>query len=100
VKVSFSSQVGVNTVANTVDVLSAGQFRALVNEKDRAQQALLGTANTDWQDEIFQTALTTNNNISVSGALFDKLPVLSVGNVENLGFLKILRLKELLLRCL
>jgi iron complex outermembrane receptor protein len=64
------------------------------------QQALLGTANTDWQDEIFQTALTTNNNISVSGALFDKLPVLSVGNVENLGFLKILRLKELLLRCL
>jgi iron complex outermembrane receptor protein len=45
---------------------------------------LLGTANTDWQDEIFQTALTTNNNISVSGALFDKLPVrLSVGNVEN-----------------
>jgi iron complex outermembrane receptor protein len=32
---SFSSQVGVNTVANTVDVLSAGQFRALVNEKDR-----------------------------------------------------------------
>jgi hypothetical protein len=44
---------------------------------------------------------TTNNNISVSGALFDKLPVrLSVGNVENPGFLKILRLKELLLRCL
>jgi iron complex outermembrane receptor protein len=33
----------------------------------------------------YQTALT-NNNISVSGALFDKLPVrLSVGNVENLG---------------
>jgi iron complex outermembrane receptor protein len=32
----------------------------------------------------YQTALTTNNNISVSGALFDKLPVrLSVGNVEN-----------------
>jgi iron complex outermembrane receptor protein len=47
-----------------------------------AQQVLLAP-NTDWQDEIFQTALTTNN-ISVSGALFDKLPVrLSVGNVEN-----------------
>jgi iron complex outermembrane receptor protein len=89
VKVSFSSQVGVNTVANTVDVLSAGQFRALVNEKDRKHSKFIGTANTDWQDEIFQTALTTNNNISVSGALFDKLPVrLSVGNVENLGFLK------------
>lgn len=90
VKVNFSSQVGVNTIANTVDVLSADQFRAVVNEKGTAaQKALLGTANTDWQDEIFHTALTTNNNISASGALFGKLPVrLSVGNTNNPGILK------------
>ncbi|MCW2118269.1 SusC/RagA family TonB-linked outer membrane protein [Flavobacterium sp. 7A] len=90
VKVNFSSQVGVNTVANTVDVLSTDQYRALVNEKgSAAQKALLGTANTNWQDEIFRTALTVNNNISVSGALFDKVPVrLSVGNVDNPGILK------------
>ncbi|MCV9929353.1 TonB-dependent receptor [Flavobacterium sp. LS1R49] len=90
VKVNFSSQVGVNTVANTVDVLSGDQFRELVNTKGTpAQKALLGTANTNWQDEIFHTALTTNNNISVSGALFNKLPVrLSVGNVNNPGILR------------
>ena len=90
VKVSFSSQVAVNTVENTVDVLSADQFRALVNEKgSTAQRALLGNANTNWQNEIFKTSVTTNNNISVSGALFDKLPVrLSVGNVDNSGILK------------
>ncbi|WP_426090346.1 SusC/RagA family TonB-linked outer membrane protein [Flavobacterium sp. DSR3-2] len=90
VKVSFSSQVAVNTVENTVDVLSADQFRALVNEKgSTAQKALLGNANTNWQDEIFSTSVTTNNNISVSGALLDKLPVrLSVGNVDNSGILK------------
>lgn len=90
VKVNFSSQVGINTVANTVDVLNADQYRALVNEKGTAaQKALLGTANTNWQDEIFHTALTTNNNISVSGALFKKLPVrLSVGNVDNPGILR------------
>ena len=90
VKVNFSSQVGVNTVANTVDVMSADQFRELVKAKGTpAQQALLGTANTNWQDEIFHTVLTTNNNISVSGSLFGKLPVrLSVGNVDNPGILK------------
>ncbi len=90
VKVNFSSQVGINTVANQVDVLDADQFRALVNEKgSAAQKSLLGTANTNWQDEIFHTALTTNNNISVSGALFNKLPVrLSVGNVDNPGILR------------
>ncbi len=90
VKVNFSSQVGINTVANTVDVMSADQFRELVNTKGTpAQQALLGNANTNWQDEIFHTALTTNNNISVSGSLFNKLPVrLSVGNVDNPGILR------------
>ncbi|PKB17086.1 TonB-dependent receptor [Flavobacterium sp. 5] len=90
VKINFNSQVGINTVANTVDVLSADQFRAVVNEKGTAtQKALLGTANTNWQDEIFNTAVTTNNNISASGALFDKLPVrLSVGNVNNPGILR------------
>nr|WP_315219972.1 TonB-dependent receptor [uncultured Flavobacterium sp.] len=90
VKVNFSSQVGINTVANTVDVMSADQFRDLVNTKGTAtQQALLGNANTNWQDEIFHTALTTNNNISVSGSLFNKLPVrLSVGNVDNPGILR------------
>ncbi|MFC3334663.1 SusC/RagA family TonB-linked outer membrane protein [Flavobacterium palustre] len=90
VKVNFSSQLGVNTVANQVDVLTADQFRALVNEKGSdAQKALLGTANTNWQDEIFHTSLTMNNNISVSGALFNKLPIrLSVGNVDNSGLLR------------
>lgn len=90
VKVNFSSQVGVNTVANTVDVMNADQFRTLVNAKGTpVQKALLGTANTNWQDEIFHTALTTNNNISASGSLFNKLPVrLSVGNVNNPGILR------------
>ena len=90
VKVNFSSQIGINTVANTVDVLSADQFRNLVNTKGTdAQKALMGTSSTNWQDEIFHTALTTNNNISVSGSLFNKLPVrLSVGNVDNPGILK------------
>ncbi|WP_149205645.1 SusC/RagA family TonB-linked outer membrane protein [Flavobacterium johnsoniae] len=90
VKVNFSSQVGVNTVANTVDVLSADQFRNVVNTiGNDKQKAAMGTASTNWQDEIFHTALTTNNNISVSGALFNKLPVrLSVGNVDNPGILR------------
>ncbi|MEC5164964.1 TonB-linked SusC/RagA family outer membrane protein [Flavobacterium sp. PL11] len=90
VKVNFSSQVGINTVANTIDVLSADQIRTVVNEKgSAAQKALLGKSSTNWQDEIFHTALTTNNNISVSGALFNKLPVrLSVANTDNPGILR------------
>lgn len=88
-KVAFNSQVGISTLADKVDVLDANQFRALVNEKgNAAQKAILGTANTDWQNEIFSTAITTNNNISVSGALFNKLPArLSVGHTNTPGIL-------------
>ncbi|WP_432222801.1 SusC/RagA family TonB-linked outer membrane protein [Flavobacterium sp. TMP13] len=90
IKVNFSSQVGVNTVANTVNVLSADQFRTFVNDNGTdKQKAIMGTASTNWQDEIFHTVLTADNNISVSGSLFDKVPArLSVGNTNNPGILK------------
>lgn len=89
VSFNFNSQTGINTVANTVDVLSADQFRALVNERGTdAQKALLGNANTDWQDEIFNTSITTNNNISASGSLFKTLPArISIGNTRSEGIL-------------
>lgn len=89
VKVSFNSQVGVNTIDRKIDALSADQFRALVNEMGTdAQKAKLGTASTDWQDQIFSTVLTTNNNVSASGSLFNKLPVrVSVGNTNTPGIL-------------
>jgi TonB-linked SusC/RagA family outer membrane protein len=90
VKVAFNSQTGISTIAKKIDVLSADEFRTLVNTNgSAAQKAKLGTANTDWQDEIFNDVITTDNNISVSGSLFDKLPTrLSVGNTNTPGILK------------
>ncbi|MBZ4044694.1 SusC/RagA family TonB-linked outer membrane protein [Flavobacterium hibisci] len=89
-KVTFNSQTGISSIAKKIDVLSADQFRELVNEKgSAAQKALLGTANTDWQDEVFRSVVTLDNNISASGSLFKKLPSrLSVGNTNTPGILK------------
>ena len=90
VKVAFNSQTGISTIAKKIDVLSADEFRALVNANGTAaQKAKLGTANTDWQDEIFNDVITTDNNLSVSGSLFDKLPArVSVGNTNTPGILR------------
>ena len=89
-KVAFSSQTGLSVVTKKVDVLKANQFRDLVNSKGTAaQKSLLGNANTDWQDEIFRDAWTSNNNISASGMLLKKVPVrLSIGNTNTPGVLK------------
>lgn len=52
-QVSYNGNFQVNEVVKTVDVLSADQYRAYINEFGRpAQIALLGTANTDWQKKF------------------------------------------------
>ena len=89
-QVSFNSVATVNTLDNKVDVLSADRFRALVNQVGTpAQIALLGTANTDWQDEIFETSLSVDSNLSIRGNLMGVLPArFSIGYTEIPGLLK------------
>lgn len=89
-KVNFNTQFSVAQIANQVDVLSASEFRSYVQKEGTpGQVALLGTANTDWQKEIYQTALTYDNNISVSGAIKNKTPYrFSVGYLNQEGILK------------
>jgi iron complex outermembrane receptor protein len=87
--IAFTSQLSAGILAKKFSNLSPDQFRTLVNTYGTAaQKALLGPANTDWQDEIYQTAITTDNNVSVSGSL-KQLPYrLSVGYLNQNGILK------------
>lgn len=90
-KFNLNTQAGVQTIANKVNVLSPQQFRSAINATgNQAYIGLLGNANTDWQNEIYQTAVQSQLNFSVSGALFKKaLPFrLSVGQYYQDGILK------------
>lgn len=88
-KINFSTVNSVGSLIKKVSVLSAEQLRAVVNEKGTtAQKAMLGTANTDWQDVIYRQALQTDNNMSISGQ-FKSLPYrVSVGYQNQNGILK------------
>ena len=67
--VNVSTQQSLATVAKYSDVLSADEFRTLVNERGTAgQKATLGTASTNWQKEIYRQAYTADNNVSISGS--------------------------------
>lgn len=89
-KFSFSSMTSVYTPSGKIDVLSADQFKAFVNANGKpSDKALLGTANTDWQDEIYRTAIGSDNNISMSGAIFGKTPFrASLGYLNQQGILR------------
>ncbi|MGO4770378.1 SusC/RagA family TonB-linked outer membrane protein [Flavobacterium sp. W22_SRS_FK3] len=56
---TFDSYLGVATVANKLDVLSADQYRNAIKDP-----AFDHGGNTDWQDVIYRTAITTNNALS------------------------------------
>jgi iron complex outermembrane receptor protein len=93
-KINLSTQNSIATIARRVDVLSADQFRKAVTEQagkiatGQNYLNLLGDANTDWQDEIFHSAFTTDNNLSISGAA-GKIPYrVSVGLISQDGILK------------
>ncbi|WP_299117719.1 TonB-dependent receptor [uncultured Winogradskyella sp.] len=65
-KVEYDLKASSQQVNNTVDVLSADQYRNLANVSTAFDPSLTGNANTDWQDEIYQTALSAIHNITVS----------------------------------
>ncbi|NBU47577.1 MAG: SusC/RagA family protein, partial [Flavobacteriales bacterium] len=84
-KVIFDSKHSLSTVAKYADVLSGDSLRSLVMRRGNpTQQALLGSANTDWQREVFRPAYVTDNNVSLTGGI-EGLPYrLSFGNrLEN-----------------
>lgn len=87
--VNVSSQNSASVATKFVDVLSAGQLRDLLNKQtNSAPKALLGTANTDWQDVIYHTALTSDNNVSVSGAVGKTPYRVSAGYIGQGGILR------------
>ncbi len=88
-KVGFSTQNSYSMVGNTVDVLTADEFKAMVNAKGNAtQKSLLGAANTNWQDQIYQGAIMSDNTISLTGGLSNLPYRLSIGYLNQTGILK------------
>ncbi|RZL47893.1 MAG: SusC/RagA family TonB-linked outer membrane protein, partial [Pedobacter sp.] len=86
--INLSTNNSIATVIKNVDVLSADQIRSYVNANGTAaQKALLGNANTNWQNEIFQKAFTTDNALSIAGS-FKNVPYrVSAGYLDQQGLL-------------
>ncbi|MBR5654727.1 MAG: TonB-dependent receptor [Prevotella sp.] len=92
--VSYAGNVNVSMKKKTIDVMNGDEYREFI---DRIFQGasnhdeavgLLGTANTDWQEEIYRTAVSHDHNVTVSGAA-GLLPYrVSLGYTDQQGILK------------
>lgn len=88
-KVSFQTTNSQQSRTRTADMLTCEEFiNVITSEGSAAQQALLGTANTNWNDQIFRTGFGTDNNLAISGRM-KWLPFrISTGAFYQEGILK------------
>ncbi len=94
-QLNFSTQVSLSTLAKKMDVQGADQFRQYVDslgggtfDNLHTYKSLLGSASTDWQNEIFQKAISTDNNLSIAGSLKEMPYRVSLGYLDQKGILK------------
>ena len=97
---NYNGNVSIATKKNTIDVLDGpgltNFIKNLYGEDSDAFNELgyydangnKQYANTNWQDEIFRTAISTDHNITVSGGLKNMPYRVSLGYTNNQGTIK------------
>lgn len=91
-KFSLSTKTSISQNFLTQSVLTGDQFREVAQRAEMVSGTSilnnLGTENTDWQDEIFQNALTTETSFSISGGIKNLPYRVSIGYLDQDGTLR------------
>ena len=88
-KVSYNGSVSVSTIQKRYDVLDGDEYRTYAQQIFGDElPASLGTANTDWQNEIFRPAISTDHHVSINGGLKNLPYRISLGYNYNDGIVK------------
>lgn len=92
IQVTYDAKFSFGKIKETIDVLSADQFRALVNERAKTSSSvnpdLLGNASTDWQDEIYRNASGHEHNVGITGSVKNIPYRASIGYTDQKGILQ------------
>ena len=90
--VTYDGSTSVSSAIRYMDVYSGDQLRSIAFQHQNLygadSYAKLGSENTNWQKEIYRTAISQDHNLSISGA-YKNLPYrASVGYTDQNGILK------------
>ena len=89
--ISYAGSATISMRQKSLEVMNGDEYRDFIKNMygtESIPYKALGTANTDWQDEIYRTAFSHDHNVTVSGA-FKNLPYrVSVGYTDQQGILK------------
>ncbi len=96
--IQYSNSFSLGRVAKKYSVYDAESFRALVNRNFAGNDTitgLLGSASTDWQDEIYRNAFGHNHYLALGGGIKGLPYRISTGYTNQEGVLKTDQLKRL-----
>ncbi len=94
--VQFGTNNSLSQIVRYAPVLSAEQYRTLVDSQGTSKQkSLLGTASTDWQKEIYRIGLASDNNLTLGGGLAQVPYRLNLSYYQHDGILRRDQLKRL-----
>ena len=85
--VTYNGDITVSTIQKKYEVLNASEFKQAATSLGFDTSAM-GTADTDWQDEIFRTSVSTKHSLSIQGGLKDMPYRIGLGFEDNNGILK------------
>ena len=85
--VTYNGDVTLSTIQKKYEVMNASEYKQALTNLG-IDTSGLGTADTDWQDEIFRTAISTNHNISIQGGLKNMPYRVGLGFEDNNGIVK------------
>jgi len=83
---TYDGYVGVSTIREKLDMLSADEFRSYRKADGTGLKDLGGSVN--WQDEIYRTALTHSHNLSFGGGTEKHTYRASMGYIDQEGIVE------------
>ncbi len=76
----YDTQVALGEIRDRITVFSANDFRDLITSRLPGDTGLLGSSNTNWQDQIYRKTTSTTHNLSARGSIYNAVPIrMSVG---------------------
>ena len=100
-RINFNTSVSIGKVTKYQDVMKSADFVTFINEYfpdyvwrlgvggDQATNTAGTIYDTDWQKAIYRTSVSHDNNVSISGRLFNKVPSrLSIGYNRSEGVVR------------
>ena len=89
--ISYSGSVTASVRQKSLKVMNGDEYRAFITNMygtESIPYSALGTASTDWQDQIYHPAVSVDHNLTVSGAIKNLPYRVSVGYTNQEGILK------------